>query len=75
MASAGRRTAAASRTGQCLLRHGWRARSPATLAPEHEIPFRRTVPAHLWTEPGAEPIYARAAHEAGLTLPDGGDKR
>jgi hypothetical protein len=24
----------------------------------------------IWTEAGAEPIYARAAREAGLTLPD-----
>jgi hypothetical protein len=43
--------------------------------PEDEIPFRRTVPAselarYLWTEPGAAPIYARAAREAGLTLPN-----
>jgi hypothetical protein len=43
--------------------------------PEHEIPFRRTVPAsdlagQLWIEPGAEPIYARAAHEAALPRPD-----
>jgi hypothetical protein len=59
----------------------WRlAWHPRPWRPEHEIPFRRTVPApdlarYLWTEPGAEPIYARAAHEAGLTLPDGGDKR
>ena len=39
-----------------------------------------TVPAselarYLWTEPGAEPIYARAAREAGLTLPSRGDNR
>ena len=67
--------------GLVLVRSIWRAE--VTLRPwrpEHEIPFRRTVPAsdlarHLWTEPGAEPIYARAAHEAGLTLPDGGDQR
>jgi len=53
----------------------WRAE--VTLAPwrpQHEIPFRRTIPAsdlagHLWIEPGAGPIYARAAREAGLTLP------
>jgi hypothetical protein len=43
--------------------------------PEHEIPFRRTVPAsdlagQLWIEPGAEPIYAKAAHEAALPRPD-----
>ena len=67
--------------GLVLVRSIWRAE--VTLRPwlpEHEIPFRRTVPApdlagYLWTEPGAKPIYARAAHEAGLTLPDGGDKR
>jgi len=39
--------------------------------PEHEIPFRRLVPAHelarhLWIEDGARPIYSRAAREAGL---------
>jgi ADP-ribose pyrophosphatase YjhB (NUDIX family) len=62
--------------GLVLVRSIWRAE--VTLRPwlpEHEIPFRRTVPAsdlarHLWTEPGAEPIYARAAREAGLTLPN-----
>ena len=62
--------------GLVLVRSIWRAE--VTLLPwqpEHEIPFRRTVPAselasYLWTEPGAEPIYARAAREAGLTLPD-----
>ena len=61
--------------GLVLVRSIWRAE--VTLLPwrpEHEIPFRRTVPAselasYLWTEPGAEPIYARAAREAGLTLP------
>ena len=30
---------------------------------------------YLWTEPGVQPIYARAAREAGLTLPSRGDKR
>ena len=67
--------------GLVLVRSIWRA--DVTLLPwrpEHEIPFRRTVPAselarYLWTEPGAEPIYARAAREAGLTLPSRGDKR
>jgi hypothetical protein len=62
--------------GLVLVRSIWRA--DVTLLPwrpEHEIPFRRTVPAselarYLWTEPGAEPIYARAAREAGLTLPN-----
>ena len=63
--------------GLVLVRSIWRAEvTPRPWLPEHEIPFRRTVPApdlarHLWTEP----IYARAAHEAGLTLPDGGDQR
>ena len=60
--------------GLVLVRSIWRA--DVTLLPwrpEHEIPFRRTVPAlelarYLWTEPGTEPIYARAAREAGLTL-------
>jgi ADP-ribose pyrophosphatase YjhB (NUDIX family) len=42
--------------------------------PAHEIPFRRTVAqdelaGQLWMEPGAAPIYARAAREAGLALP------
>ncbi len=62
--------------GLVLVRSIWRA--DVTLLPwrpEHEIPFRRTVPAlelarYLWTEPGTEPIYARAAREAGLTLPN-----
>ena len=60
--------------GLVLVRSIWRA-DVALLPwrPEHEIPFRRTVPAselarYLWTEPGAEPIFARAAREAGLTL-------
>ena len=61
--------------GLVLVRSIWRAE--VTLLPwrpEHEIPFRRTVPAsdlagQLWIEPGAGPIYARAAREAGLTLP------
>ena len=49
-------------------------REPCADGP-NTIPFRRTVPAselarYLWTEPGAKPIYARAAREAGLTLPD-----
>jgi len=58
--------------GLVLVRSIWRA-DVDLLAwqPEHEIPFRRVVPApdlaeHLWMEPGAEPVYARAAHEAGL---------
>jgi ADP-ribose pyrophosphatase YjhB (NUDIX family) len=60
--------------GLVLVRSIWRAE--VTLGPwrpQHEIPFRRTIPAsdlagHLWIEPGAGPIYARAAREAGLTL-------
>jgi ADP-ribose pyrophosphatase YjhB (NUDIX family) len=58
--------------GLVLVRSIWRAE--VTLLPwrpVHEIPFRRTVPAaelagQLWMEPGAEPIFARAAREAGL---------
>jgi ADP-ribose pyrophosphatase YjhB (NUDIX family) len=60
--------------GLVLVRSIWRAEvNLLPWRPEHEIPFRRTVPAsglaaHLRMEPGAEPIYARAAHEAGLAL-------
>ena len=62
--------------GLVLVRSIWRAE--VTLRPwrpEHEILFRRTVPAsdlagQLWIEPGAKPIYARAAHEAALPRPD-----
>jgi ADP-ribose pyrophosphatase YjhB (NUDIX family) len=58
--------------GLVLVRSIWRA--DVTLRPwrpEHEIPFRRVVPArelarHLWMEDGAEPIYSRAAREAAL---------
>jgi ADP-ribose pyrophosphatase YjhB (NUDIX family) len=58
--------------GLVLVRSVWRAE--VTLLPwqpEHEIPFRRVVPLyslawHLWMENGAEPIYSRAAREAGL---------
>jgi 8-oxo-dGTP pyrophosphatase MutT (NUDIX family) len=58
--------------GLVLVRSIWRAQ--VTLLPwqpEHEIMFRRVVPAHglarhLWMENGAEPIYSRAAWEAGL---------
>jgi hypothetical protein len=75
-ASSGDGALTAARRGLVLVRSIWRAE--VTLLPwqpEHEIPFRRTVPAselasYLWTEPGAEPIYARAAREAGLTLPN-----
>jgi ADP-ribose pyrophosphatase YjhB (NUDIX family) len=58
--------------GLVLVRSIWRAE--VTLLPwrpEHEIPFRRVVPArdlarHLWMEDGAGPIYSRAAREAAL---------
>ena len=58
--------------GLILVRSIWRAE--VTLRPwqpEHEIPFRRMVPArdlarHLWIEDGAGPIYSRAAREAAL---------
>ena len=62
------------RKRRVLVRSIWRAEvTLRSWAPEHEIPFRRTVPAsdlagQLWMEPGAEPIYARAAREAGLAL-------
>lgn len=58
--------------GLVLVRSIWLARvSLLAWQPEYEIPFRRTVPAHdlatrLWMEDGAEPIYSRAAREAGL---------
>jgi ADP-ribose pyrophosphatase YjhB (NUDIX family) len=61
--------------GLVLVRSIWRAEvALLPWRPEHEIPFRRTVPAsglagQLWIEPGAGPIYARAAREAGLVLP------
>ncbi|GAA5187277.1 hypothetical protein GCM10023322_35300 [Rugosimonospora acidiphila] len=58
--------------GRVLVRSIWRAQ--VTLLPwepEYEIPFRLVVPAydlakHLWMEEGAEPMYSRAAREAGL---------
>jgi ADP-ribose pyrophosphatase YjhB (NUDIX family) len=58
--------------GLVLVRSIWRAE--VTLLPwqpEHEIRFRRVVPAHelarhLWMEEGAAPIYSRAAREAEL---------
>jgi ADP-ribose pyrophosphatase YjhB (NUDIX family) len=58
--------------GLVLVRSIWRAE--VTLLPwqpEHEIPFRRMVPAsalakYLWMEDGAGPIYSRAAREAAL---------
>jgi hypothetical protein len=34
-----------------------------------EVPAPSDLAGHLWIEPGAGPIYARAAREAGLTLP------
>jgi 8-oxo-dGTP pyrophosphatase MutT (NUDIX family) len=58
--------------GLVLVRSIWRAQVRLDpWQPEFEIPFRRTVPAHdlarhLWMEDGAEPIYSRAAREAGL---------
>jgi 8-oxo-dGTP pyrophosphatase MutT (NUDIX family) len=58
--------------GLVLVRSIWRAEvSLLPWRPEHEIPFRRVVPAselarHLWMEDGAEPIYSRAAREAAL---------
>jgi hypothetical protein len=58
--------------GLVLVRSIWRAQVRLLpWQPEHEIPFRRVVPAHelaryLWMENGAEPIYSRAAREAGL---------
>ncbi len=66
------RCAGGREQGLVLVRSIWRAE--VTLLPwqpEHEIPFRRIVPGHdlaghLWMEPGAGPIYARAAHEARL---------
>ena len=58
--------------GLVLVRSIWRAE--VTLLPwepEHEIPFRRVVPARdlatqLWMEEDAAPIYSRAAMEAAL---------
>jgi ADP-ribose pyrophosphatase YjhB (NUDIX family) len=58
--------------GLVLVRSIWRVE--VTLLPwqpEHEIPFRRVVPARdlarlLWMEDGAAPIYSRAAREAAL---------
>lgn len=66
------RCTAGHEKGLVLVRSIWRAQ--VTLLPwqpEFEIPFRRVVPArdlarHLWLEDGAEPIYSRAAREAGL---------
>jgi ADP-ribose pyrophosphatase YjhB (NUDIX family) len=58
--------------GLVLVRSIWRAEvSLLPWRPQHEIPFRRVVPAdelatHLWMEAGAEPLYSRAAREADL---------
>jgi ADP-ribose pyrophosphatase YjhB (NUDIX family) len=58
--------------GLVLVRSIWRAQVRLLpWQPKHEIPFRRVVPVHdlarqLWMEDGAEPIYSRAAREAGL---------
>ena len=58
--------------GLVLVRSIWRAEvALLPWQPEHEIPFRRMVPArdlarHLWIEDGAAPIYSRAAREAAL---------
>lgn len=58
--------------GLILVRSIWRAQVRLLpWQPEHEIPFRRVAPIHglarhLWMEDGAEPIYSRAAREAGL---------
>ena len=58
--------------GRVLVRSIWRADVRLLpWQPEFEIPFRRVVPArdlarHLWMEDGAEPIYSRAAREAGI---------
>jgi 8-oxo-dGTP pyrophosphatase MutT (NUDIX family) len=58
--------------GLVLVRSIWRAEVRLLpWQPEHEIPFRRVVPARelpgqLWMEDGAGPVYSRAAREAGL---------
>lgn len=58
--------------GLVLVRSIWRAQVRLLpWQPEHEIPFRRVAPVrdlarYLWMEDGAEPIYSRAAREAGL---------
>ena len=58
--------------GLVLVRSIWRAQVRLLpWQPEHEIRFRRVVPArdlprHLWMEDGAGPIYSRAAREAAL---------
>jgi len=58
--------------GLVLVRSIWRAEVELhPWQPRFEIPFRCVVPrealrAHLWMEPGFEPIYERAIHEARL---------
>ncbi|HEY2520513.1 MAG TPA: NUDIX domain-containing protein, partial [Streptosporangiaceae bacterium] len=58
--------------GRVLVRSIWRAEVRLRpWAPEFEIPFRKVVPVRelaeqLWMEDGAEPIYSRAAREAGI---------
>jgi ADP-ribose pyrophosphatase YjhB (NUDIX family) len=58
--------------GRVLVRSIWRADVEVLpWAPQHEIPYRTIVPAaelphRLDMEPGFEPLYARAAAEAGL---------
>lgn len=58
--------------GLVLVRGIWRAEvSLLPWEPRFEIPHRRVIPAselgnHLWMETGFEPIYRRAAVEAGL---------
>jgi len=58
--------------GLILVRSVWRAEVEVSpWAPEYEIPHRKLVPAELLAEslvmePGFEPVYARAAAEAGL---------
>jgi hypothetical protein len=57
-----------------LVRSIWRAEvTVRPWAPQHEVPFRAVIPvadlaAMLSVEDGFAPIYARAAHEAGLPL-------
>jgi len=59
--------------GLVLVRGIWRAEVDLLpWKPQFEIPWRRVIPAgelgdHLWMEKGHEPIYRRAAAEAGLT--------
>lgn len=58
--------------GLALVRSLWRAEVEVLpWAPRFEVPHRRIVPAaelraHLWIDPGFEPIYGRWLSEAGL---------